>query len=387
MRLPALLLAAACLAAALAAEEPARRHGLEIEITQPADGSFQFGRTEITAEVRAADPEGVERVEFFVDGVLIFIDQEPPYRCVFDFGGEPRSRVVKAVAQYAGGVSVADTVITRRVVVHYEVAVDRVLLSAIVTPKEGSGAGTLPDFLREDFHLVEDGVPQEILEVSPERRPLALALLIDTSGSMVEGMKMVHEAATRCVESLRPEDRVAVIDFDTNVYLLSGFTQDREDSKASIRSTFADGGTALYDALNASFRLLAEVSGPKAIILLSDGEDTDSRLDLDRVVEKARTSDTIVYSVGLGTGMLDVGLRGVLKDLSEGTGGRAFFPDNLNELDSVYRSIAQELTNDRYLLSYAPTNTDWNGAWREVSLSLNQKGYRVRTRKGYYAVR
>ncbi|MEE8183769.1 MAG: hypothetical protein V3T95_00525, partial [Acidobacteriota bacterium] len=101
----------------------------------------------------------------------------------------------------------------------------------------------------------------------------------------------------------------------------------------------------------------------------------------------AKTSDTIVYSIGLGTGMLDVGLRGTLKELSEATGGRAFFPDNLNELENVYRRIANELTNNRYQLAYSPRNTDWNGDWRKVSLAIRIKGFRVRTREGYYAVR
>jgi VWFA-related protein len=368
------------------AAEVQKRRGLEIRLTNPTNGSFHFGKTEVTAEVITDDPDRVTKVEFYVDNILIFIDQESPFRCIFDFGQEPKSWIVKAIAHHENGVTVTDSAITRRIAINYRVEVDRVLLSAIVSAKDKPD-GPMPDFDKELFVLLEDGVPQEILEFTQERRPLTLALLIDTSGSMVEAMKMVHAAATACVESLRDDDKVAVIDFDSNVFLLSNFTTEREESKASIQSTFADGGTALYDAVNASYRLLEEVSGPKAIILLSDGEDTDSRMKVEKVIEQAKTSDTIVYSIGLGTGMLDVGLRGVLKNLSEGTGGRAFFPDNLNELENVYRRIAHELTNNRYQVSYSPNNTDWNGEWRQVSLTLDARGYKVRTRKGYYAVR
>lgn len=382
----AILVMAVSPASPPAAQEVQKRKGMEIRITEPTDGEFRYGKSEIAAEVIAQDPEKIDRVEFFADNVLIFIDQEPPYRCIFDFGQEPKSWILKAVAHHKTGVTVTDTVITRRVAINYRVEVDRILLSAVVTRKDHPEKG-LPDFSREDFVLLEDGIPQQVLEFSQERRPLTLALLIDTSGSMIPAMKMVHDAATTCVESLRDEDQVAVIDFDSNVFLLSGFTTDRAISKSSIQSTFADGGTALYDALNASYRLLADISGPNAIILLSDGEDTDSRLTLDRVIEHAKTSDTIVYSIGLGTGMLDVGLRGTLKELSEATGGRAFFPDNLNELENVYRRIANELTNNRYQLAYSPRNTDWNGDWRKVSLAIRIKGFRVRTRRGYYAVR
>ena len=380
-----LLVVAGALSAAGAADISKRR-GFEIRLTQPETGSFHFGRTEITADVLAENPDQVDRVEFFVDDILIFIDQEPPYRCMFDFGQEPKSWIVKAVAHHQRGVTVSDTAITRRVAINYRIEVDRVLLSALVSRKDHPFL-TLPDFTREDFTLIEDGAPQQILEFMPERRPVTLVLLIDTSGSMLDAMKLVHAAATACVEALRPEDQVAVVDFDSNVFLLSPFTTDRNDSQASIESTFADGGTALYDAVSASYRLLNDVSGPKAIILLSDGEDTDSRMKVDTVIEQAKTSDTIVYSIGLATSFMDMGLRSVLKELAEGTGGRAYFPDDIKGLEAVYHQIAHELTNNRYQISYSPSNDQWNGDWRKIDLTLNVKGFKVRTRRGYYAVR
>ncbi|MEE9227311.1 MAG: VWA domain-containing protein [Acidobacteriota bacterium] len=361
------------------------RKGFSIRITEPAADSFRIGKSVIVAEVEG-HPDSVEKVEFFADGILIFIDEEAPYHCIFDFGDKPKSWVLEAVAHHRQGITVSDTVITRLVAIHYRVDVDRVLLSAIVTHK-GHLYEPLPDFTRDDFTLLEDGTPQEILEFSLERRPLTLAIVIDTSGSMLGAMKTVHRAASACVESLRAEDRGAVVDFDENVYLLQDFTSEKEDLKTSIQSTFASGGTALFDAINASLRLLADVPGPKAIILLSDGEDTDSRLTLDVVVERAKTSDIIIYTVGLGTGFLDIGLRGILKDLAESTGGKAAFPDNVEQLEAVYKRIAHELTNNRYQINYSSSNPNWNGDWREISLAINSKGFKVRTREGYYAVR
>jgi Ca-activated chloride channel family protein len=361
------------------------RKGFAIRITNPARNDFRFGRADIEAEVTAADPGLVEKVEFYVDDKLIFIDTEAPYRCVFDFGTEPRSWVIRAVAYHREGVTVSDTVILKRVILNYAVQVNRVILYATARA-HGSGHPFVVDLKKEDLVLEEDGVRQTILDFYIEQRPVTLAMILDSSGSMQPSMNTVHAAAGSFVEALGPEDRALVIDFDEKVYLLQDLTAGKADLRKAIDSTSALGGTALYDALYASYRKLRGIDGRKAIILLTDGDDTASKFSFKRVLDEAKTSDIIIYSIGLGTSVLDIDLRRVLKTLAEETGGRAYFPDKIDALKEVYDQIAAELKS-QYYLTYEPSSTTWDGRWRKIKLQAPDKGVDIRTRSGYYAVR
>ncbi|HEU4401967.1 MAG TPA: VWA domain-containing protein [Candidatus Polarisedimenticolia bacterium] len=361
------------------------RKGFSIRITNPVRDDFRFGRSDIEAEVTAADPSLVQKVEFFVDDRLVFIDTEPPYRCVFDFGREPRSWVIRAVAYHREGVTVSDSVILRRVVLNYAVQVNRVVLYASAYAK-GDGHHPALDLKKEDLLLEEDGARQTILDFYLEKRPVTLAVILDSSGSMQPAMEKVHAAASRFVSTLGEQDRGLVIDFDDKVFLLQDLTADRDLLQKAISSTSALGGTALYDALYASYRRLKGIDGRKAIVLLTDGEDNESKFSFKRVLDQAKISDVIIYAIGLGTTVLDVDLRRVLKTLSEETGGRAYFPGKLEDLEGVYEEIAAELKS-QYYLTYEPNNTNWDGRWRKIKLSVPEQSVEIRTRSGYYAVR
>jgi Ca-activated chloride channel family protein len=361
------------------------RKGFSIRITNPERNDFRFGRAGIDAEVRAADPALVEKVEFFVDDNLIFIDTERPYRCVFDFGSEPRSWVIRAVAHHLEGVTVSDTVILKRVVLNYAVSVNRVILYATARQR-GGDEGFALDLTRDDLLLEEEGVPQEIIDFYIEQRPVTLAMILDSSGSMQPAMATVHAAANRFVSALSSDDRALVIDFDDRVYLLQDLTADKKALQDAITSTSALGGTALYDALHASYRKLRGIDGRKAIILLTDGQDTASKFSFKRVVDEAKVNDIIIYPIGLGTSVLDLDLRRVLKTLATETGGRPYFPDKVEELQGVYEQIALELKS-QYYITYEPENTNWDGRWRRIKLTAPNSGVEIRTRRGYYAVR
>ncbi len=361
------------------------RKGFSIRITNPARDDFRFGRAEINAEVTAADPALVQKVEFFVDDRLVFIDTEPPYQCLFDFGAEPRSWVIRAVAYHKEGVTVSDTVILKRVFLNYSVRVNRVILYATATAR-GDGPRHPADLKRGDLLLEEDGVPQTIIDFYVEKRPVTLAMILDSSGSMQPAMEKVHAAASRFVNTLGDGDRGLVIDFDEKVYLLQDLTGDKDALQKAITSTQALGGTALYDALYASYRKLKGIDGRKAIILLTDGADTSSKFSFKRIVDQAKISDIIIYPIGLGTSVLDVDLRRILKTLAEETGGRAYFPGKVEELEGVYGEIAEELKS-QYYLTYEPMNTNWDGRWRKIKLTAPGKNLEIRTRTGYYAVR
>ena len=361
------------------------RKGFAIRITNPQRDDFRFGRSEIDAEVTAADPSLIEKVEFYVDDKLVFIDTEAPYQCVFDFGTEPRSWVIRAVAYHKEGVTVSDTAILRKVVLNYAVQVDRVILYAAAKSKKGDHLAA-NDLKKEDLLLEEDGVKQAIIDFYIEKRPVTLAVILDSSGSMQPSMDTVHAAASRFVENLGPEDRSLVIDFDEKVYLLQDVTADKALLRNAISSTSALGGTALYDALYASYRKLRGIDGRKAIILLTDGDDTASKFSFRRVLDQAKISDVIIFPIGLGTSVMDIELRRILKSLAEETGGRAYFPDKVQELDGVYDEIASELKN-QYYITYEPKNDNWDGRWRKIKLTAAGRDLDIRTRSGYYAVR
>ncbi|HXU13190.1 MAG TPA: VWA domain-containing protein [Candidatus Binatia bacterium] len=362
------------------------RKGFAIQITNPANNDFRFGRSEIDAQVTAADPALIEKVEFFVEDRLVFIDTEPPYKCFFDFGTDPHSWVIRAVAYHREGVTVSDTVILKKVVLNYTVEVNRVILFASAHEKGGDHHPAV-NLKKEDLVLEEDGVRQKLIDFYIEKRPMTLAMILDSSGSMQPAMDKVHVAAGRFVDNLGGDDRALVIDFDEKVYLLQDLTSDKDLLRKAITSTNALGGTALYDALYASFRRLRGIDGRKAIILLTDGDDTSSKFSFKRILDEAKVSDMIIYPVGMGTTFLDVDLRRILKTLSEETGGRAYFPSKVEELQDVYQEIADELKS-QYYITYEPTNTVWDGRWRKIRLDgAPGRDLDIRTRSGYYAVK
>ena len=356
---------------------------LTVKITEPADNDFVFGKTRIAAAVEASDEVRGVRVEFSVGGKLIFIDREAPYEVFHDFGDEARSWVIEAAAFSADGDEARATIVTRKLTINYREQVDRVIVTASVVDDDRKFIAGLT---QTDFRLYEDDVEQKLMEFSQETRPITMAILIDTSGSMREEISTVQEAGQAFVGTLRPEDRALVIDFDENVYLLQDLTNDHKLLNDAIKGTDAEGGTAFYDALFAAYRRLRPIEGRKTIVLLTDGADTNSRFSYQKVLELTRTHDVVIYSIGLGVTALDVGVRGSLKQLADDTGGRSYFPHSAKELEDIYGQIAEDLRS-QYYLSYSSTNKATDGTWRKLRLETTVKGAKIKTRKGYYAVK
>lgn len=377
------LVMAAGPSAAVAQGEPLPVRKLTVRITEPADNDFIFGKVRIAATVEASREIRNVRVEFSVGGKLVFIDREPPYETFHDFGEEPRSWVVEAVAISPDGDQARATIITRKLTINYREEVDRVILTASVTDDNRKFVAGLT---RDDFQLYEDDVAQTIIDFSQETRPITMAILLDTSGSMREEIGIVQEAANSFVKTLRGEDRALIIDFDENVYLLQDLSSDQAVLRAAIQGTDAEGGTALYDAVFAAYRKLRGIEGRKAIVVMSDGADTNSRFSYQKVLELTRANDVVVYAIGLGATVLDVGIRGSMKQLADETGGRSYFPHSASELADIYAQIAEDLRS-QYYLTYAPANRATDGTWRKIRLETTARGAKIKTRRGYYAVR
>lgn len=276
----------------------------------------------------------------------------------------------------------------------FRAGIDIVSLSVTVTDRDGR---FVVDLEQTEFRVYEDGVQQEVTFFTKTQLPIALALLIDTSASMDEKMATAHEAAIGFAERLRPEDLAEVVDFDSRVDILQPFTNNIEDLETAIRQTTAGGSTSLYNALYIALRELARAPLERsdlrreAIIVLSDGEDTSSLVTFEEVLELAKRSDTAIYPIGLQSdesrsrrGFREADF--VLRQLALETGGRAFFPEVVDELPAIYQQISDELSS-QYALGYVSANPLRNGAWRRIVVQASREGVTSRTRQGYYAPR
>jgi len=382
-RIVCLVTALLAVAAPLHGQDAQKRRGLSVKITNPVAGDVAIGKTHITAEVKADRPDLIEAVEFSVGDELVFRDTEPPWECTYDFGPESAARVIRAVVRHKEGITVSDVVVTRKIDLSFAVRVNRVELNMAVTDKDGHFVTGVD---RKELTVLEEGRTVEVVDFSLESRPLSVALVIDTSGSMQERIETAQKAAGAFVQSLREGDRAMVVDFSDKVYLLSDLTEDRAIVKAAIESTKASGGTAIYDAVYTTLRKLRPVTGRKAIVLLSDGGDTTSFFERDKVVEAAKAADVTIYTIGLGTGSLDPSARSLLKSLSEATGGSATFAKDETEVASAYVAITDDLRH-QYYLTYESPNETFDGRWIKIEVKVARPNTEVRARSGYFAGR
>lgn len=254
----------------------------------------------------------------------------------------------------------------------------------------------LTDLDARDFTILEDGAKQEITYFNRTTLPIALSLLIDTSASMDQRLTTAQDAAIGFARKLRPQDLAQVVDFDTRVEILQDFTADAPALERAIRATQAGGSTSMYNALYISLKELGKIRAKtdddvrrRAVVVLSDGEDTSSLVTYEEVLDLAKRSATTIYSIGLQSRetALSKGFKEaefVLRQLAQETGGRAFFPQRAEDLAGIYGVIADELAS-QYVLGYASTNQKRDGAWRRLNVQVNRQGTTARTKRGYFA--
>jgi Ca-activated chloride channel family protein len=267
------------------------------------------------------------------------------------------------------------------------------LVSLNVTVTDGTGKYAI-DLTEPDFDVFEDGAKQNLTFFARTQQPISLALLLDTSASMDERMGIAQEAAIGFARQLHKDDQAEVIDFDSQVRILQAFTGDSAALEKAIRQTAANGSTSLYNALYIALKDLKKIKAEKesdirrqAIVLLSDGDDTSSLIEFDQVLDLAKRSETVIYSIGLRQG--EIARREfkeaefVLKQLSSETGGKAYFPTDARELPKIYQSIWDELSS-QYAIAYSSTNPKRDGAWRRIQVRIVKPGLTARTKQGYY---
>lgn len=273
----------------------------------------------------------------------------------------------------------------------FRAGVDLVHFGVVVTDKHGVPVLGLK---AEDFVIIEEGTPQTLQVFAGgepvSAPPLHLGFMIDNSGSMVKDIADVRTAAIKFLNTVENIIDVTLTDFDTEVRVARFGPDDYPRLIERIRSRKPDGYTALYDALGVYLNGAASLTGDKILVLYTDGGDTRSAISQSELLDLLKISDVTVYSIGYlqhqGSGRRDQ--QQILTRFASATGGQAFFPTSVRELDRMYEKILGEISA-RYSLGYISSNKAMDGRWRGVKIRLKNrpdlKDIRIRTRAGYYA--
>ena len=270
--------------------------------------------------------------------------------------------------------------------------IDVVSLNVTVTESDK----LIPGLDQSLFAVYEDGVQQDISFFSRAAQPIALSLLIDTSTSMETKLTVAQEGAIGFAKRLTGSDTAQIIDFDSRVDILQPFTNDPILLESAIRKTQVGGSTSLYNAIYVALSEMKRVRAAskaeirrQAVVILSDGEDTSSLIAYEDVLDSSKRAEVAVYAIGLRS-KTDRPTRGfneadfVLRTLSQETGGRVFFVDDVSQLPAIYQLIADELAN-QYTIGYTPKNLRRDGAWRAIVVKVDRPNTVARTKRGYFA--
>jgi VWFA-related protein len=271
-----------------------------------------------------------------------------------------------------------------------QVDVTRVSLLFTVTDKKGR---FITDLVKDDFEIVEGKRRQTISDFAAESDlPLRLGILIDTSNSIRERFKFEQEAASQFIDSVMRTnlDKALVVSFDTSAELVADLMSDTDKLTAAIRDLHPGGGTALYDAIYFACRDKLSQDQPRykfrrAIVIVSDGDDNQSRYTRDQALEMAQKADVVIYAISTNITRIETDGDKVLRYFAQETGGRAFFPFKVEDLDQSFENIANELRH-QYSISYRPEPLKTDGLFHAIDVRVRErKNVQVNVRRGYYA--
>jgi VWFA-related protein len=266
-----------------------------------------------------------------------------------------------------------------------------VVLPTTVVDKSGHLVTTLP---KEAFTVFENGVQQQIKQFKREDVPVSMGLVIDNSGSMRDKRAKVEAAALALVKASNPSDEVFIVNFNDEAFLDNphgkDFTSDVKEMEEALTRIDSRGGTAMRDAIRMSIDHVKEKAhkDKKVLVVVTDGNDNSSVVGLEDLVKAAQQSEVLIYSVGLLT---DEERREAkraqkaLEALAEATGGEAFFPKDVSEVDRIATQVAHDVRN-QYTIAYTPSNGAMDGSFRQLKVTVKAPGNpTVRARSGYYA--
>ena len=391
-RLSLLVTALAGVSMTLLAFNSPQDQPVSIRIISPSEGQRLTLDSIIEVEVSLNEGEEIDEVEVFLDDSSLEARSSPPFRFSIAKLSSDSVHRIRAIVRTKSGRRAVDTLVLKSSdAAGFAVRVDLVTLYVSITDVDGSYVRGLA---KEDIQISENGAPQEISFFSSEVTPLTLALLMDVSSSMIgERIVRAQAAAVDLIGTLiKNEDQAMVLGFDHRLLMYQPLTNDVNKLERAIRLTGPNGGTALYDAVAGTAHKLFDLKGKRALIVLSDGDDTDSNFSFDEVLNYLQKTSVIVYSVGLQT--LTVAQTRAeqtketirqLSSLAEITGGQGYFPSFISHLPGIYAAIGKDL-NSQYTIAYYPSNKVRDGKWRSISVRIKgNPNVVVRHRKGYYA--
>lgn len=397
------------LLAAIALTTGAPTAGPVLEFTSPRRLATVVGPS--TASLSVEPPTGttVVSVAFSVDGGAAETKTMPPWTFSWD-AGEGSAHKLSAVAKFSDGTEARASVQTSRLAVNETEEVALVNVYAIARSAKGT---YITDLTQKDFSVVENDRPQTIDRFSAERRPLRIAIVLDTSFSMEgEKLKSAIASAIEFLSIIQPGDEGLVIAFSDDVRVVQDLTSNKSEMEAAIRKVEAKGGTSLYDAIYKASERLAEFEGRRVIVVLSDGRDeADNGLEpgslhtLEEAQDRAVRNEVMVFAIGLGRSLArdskalrdnptaraeDMDFYGrkplvtILDSLAQTTGGTAVFSPGASQLRKSFEQVAEDLRH-QYALAYRSDDPKHDGAWRAIKVLVSRPGVLVTNRKGYYA--
>lgn len=356
-------------------------HRFAVRLVEPRELPPGADRLEARAEVDVPEGEGIDRLELYVNDALQATLYQPPYAASLPIVPAELT-YVRAVAYLPSGAVAEDVRLLGATLAAEPVDVDFVELYTTVLDRRGH---PVLDLGAEDFAVREDGEPQVVRRFERvDELPIHAAVMLDTSSSMLEELPQAEAAAHRFFrEVLTPRDRAAVITFADAPRLAVRFTNDVEVLAGGLVDLHAEGETRLYDSLAFALHYFSGVRGKRALVVLTDGADSDSRFKLDEVLEYARRTGVAIYTIGMDVPREPPEAALALDRLARETGGRTFRIGRATELESVYKSIQTELRS-QYLLGYQSSHSGQGDGFREVDVTLARPGLEARTIRGYY---
>src|SRR5579884_84810 len=262
-----------------------------------------------------------------------------------------------------------------------------VVLHASVVDKKGK---LITNLDRDAFKVFENQQPQQIKIFRREDVPVSLGIIIDDSGSMMTKRTRVEAAALAMVRASNPQDEVFIVNFNDDAFLDVPFTNDIHKMEQGLARIDSRGGTAMRDAINMSldYERSEAKKDKKVLMVITDGNDNASNISLEKLVQRANQSDTLVYAIGLFTEEEKheaTKARRALNELTNATGGLAYYPKDVNEVQQWAVEIAHDIRN-QYTIAYTPTIQQLDGSYRQIKVIVDAPGKPVvRTRSGYYA--
>lgn len=262
-----------------------------------------------------------------------------------------------------------------------------VVLHASVVDKKGK---LITNLDKGAFKIFENGQPQQVKIFRHEDVPVSLGIIIDDSGSMMTKRSRVEAAALAMVRESNPQDEVFIVNFNDDAFLDVPFTSDPRKLEQGLARIDSRGGTAMRDAINMSLDYMKQEAkkDKKVLLVITDGNDNASTATLERLVQRANQGDTLVYAIGLFTEEEKheaTKARRALNELTNATGGLAFYPKDVNEVQALAVEIAHDIRN-QYTIAYSPSLQQLDGSYRQIKVTVDGPGRPiVRTRSGYYA--